>query len=324
MTSHPEFNKKTTSEEVVEAFADVIKDKTIVITGVGPNSLGEAMAKTLATKSPANLILTARTISKAEAVAADIKAHLPSANIQLLQQDLSSVKSVRQSAAKLLEMVDSIDILINNAGVMALPERTLSEDGYEMHFATNFLGHFLFTNLILSKFNPGARIVNVTTGGYMVCPIRFHDLAWENKDLPPEEEPNMVLAEQLGVGSLTRAGEYSPMLAYLHTSTAIMLFSVGLKMRFHDKKITGISAAPGVILTGIQRHVGGFINELAEYKNASQGAASFLVAALDPALQDHSGAYVDDCQVVEITAEHAKSEEVADHLWNVASQMVGI
>lgn len=78
--------------------------------------------------------------------------------------DLSSLKSVREAAAALLKVAPSIDILINNARVMALPERTLSEDGYEMHFAVNFLSQFLFTNLIAGNITRGGLVVNVTTG----------------------------------------------------------------------------------------------------------------------------------------------------------------
>ncbi|RFU25919.1 hypothetical protein B7463_g10415, partial [Scytalidium lignicola] len=327
MTSHPEFGKKTTCEDVVEAFADVVKGKTIVITGVSPNGLGEAMAKALATKSPANLIFTALSVSKAESVANDIKHLHPSLNIQILQLDLSSLKSVRVATATLLKLVStSIDILINNAGVMAIPDRTLSKDGYEMHFATNFLGHFLFANLLVSnnKIAQNARIVNVTSGGYMVCPIRFHDLAWEgDKELPAEEEPDMAIAEQLKIPKLASTGQYSPMLAYLHSNTASMLFSVGLAKRFQEKGVVGISTAPGVVVTELQRYIGGFRNPIMEYKTASQGAASFLVAALDPALQGHGGAYIDDCQIADVVVDHAKSERIADRLWNIAEEMTG-
>ncbi|KAM0426540.1 hypothetical protein ACHAPT_008232 [Fusarium lateritium] len=325
MATNLEFNKTTTCEVVVEAFAENIVGKTILITGVSPNGLGEAMAKALSIKKPAKLIFTARTIAKAESVAQAIKNDIEHAPlIEIVQMDLSSIASVR-AVAEALKHDQSIDILINNAGVMALPSRTLSADGHEMHFATNFLGHWLFTNLLMSKLTNGGRVVNITSGGYMVCPIRFHDLDWEGgKPLPAEEEPNMAMVKSLGLGSLANVGEYNGMLAYLHSNAATMLFSVGLKGRFGNKGVAAISAAPGVVVTELQRHINGFRNPNMEYKSASQGAASFLVAALDPALQAHSGAYVDDCQVAEIVSAHVQDIEVADKLWNAAERMTGL
>jgi NAD(P)-dependent dehydrogenase (short-subunit alcohol dehydrogenase family) len=207
------------------------------------------MAKAIASKGPAILVLTARSIQKAESVAAEITREYPGrTSVQTLPLDLSSGKAVRASAERLGKMVDSIDVLINNAGVMALPERTLSEDGHEMHFATNFLGHFLFTNLVATKLaaaQHGARVVNVVSGGYMLCPIRFHDLKWEGKPLPPDEEPNKALAEQMGLGHFGTLENYNPMLAYVHASTALMLFSLALSERLGKDGVVAITAAPG-------------------------------------------------------------------------------
>ncbi|KAJ3543038.1 hypothetical protein NM208_g3788 [Fusarium decemcellulare] len=325
MTSRTDFNKATTSEEVVEAFSEHISGKIILITGVSPNGLGEAMVMALATKQPAKLILTARDMTKAKAVAENIRNTMASPPlIVMVRMDLSSIASVQSAAASLADQEQLIDILINNAGVMALPNRTLSSDGHEMHFATNFLGHWLFTNLLVPKLSSGSRVVNVTSGGYMVCPIRFHDIGWEgNKPLPTEEEPNMAIAQNLGIGSLATAGEYNGMLAYLHSNAASMLFSVGLTERFKDKGITSISAAPGVVVTELQRHIVGFRNPKMEYKSATQGAAGFLVAALDPALQGHGGAYIDDCRISEIVFAHVQDKEVANRLWKLAEKMTG-
>ncbi|KAI8650716.1 hypothetical protein NCS57_01406100 [Fusarium keratoplasticum] len=325
MTTYFEFNKTTTSEEVVEAFAENVVGKAILITGVSPNGLGEAIAQALSTKKPAKLIFTARSIAKAESVAQTIEEGMANPPlIEVVQMDLSSIASV-QAAAETLKQHQRIDILINNAGVMALPNRTLSTDGYEMHFATNFIGHWLFTNLLMPKLTSGGRVVNITSGGYMICPIRFHDLNWDgDKPLPAGEEPNMVMVQNLGLGSLANAGEYNGMLAYLHSNAASMLFSVGLKERFGSKGVTAISAAPGVVVTELQRHINGFRNPTMGYKSASQGAASFLVAALDSALDSHGGVHIDDCQVAEIASTHVQDVEVAHRLWKTAESMTGL
>ncbi|KAJ5620785.1 hypothetical protein N7510_004769 [Penicillium lagena] len=325
MASCPKFGTKTTCEEVVERFSANIVGKTFVITGISPGGLGEALAKALASKKPAQLVFTARHTSKAEAVAQDIRKIHPSQIIRIVQMDLSSKNSICAAAASIIEMVSSIDVLINNAGVMAIPERTLSVDGHEMHFATNFLGPFLFTNILLQKLSNSARIINVTSGGYMICPIRFHDLAWcGDKDLPVDEQPDINMAKQLGIGELTSPVSYNPMLAYLHSNTATMLFTLGLNKRLQGTGVIAISTVPGVVITELQRHIGYFRNQLLEYKTATQGGASFLVAALDPTLDDHPGAYIDDCQDAAIVSDHVKNEEVAERLWEVAERMTGL
>lgn len=242
------------------------------------------MVLALADRSPSILILTARTPQKAEAVAQKVRTLSPSVNIQILTLDLSSKESVREAAAEVLKTTERVDIVINNAGVMALPERTLNNDGIEMHFATNFLGHFLFTNLLLPILAPGGRIINITSGGYTVTPIRFSDYNFDGKSLPSSEQPDYAIAAQLGLRDLERTQGYVPFLAYVHSNTANMLFTTSLAEKLKTKDVQSFSAAPGVVVTELQRHIGGFRNPVMQYKTASQGAATFLVAALDPGL----------------------------------------
>lgn len=218
----------------------------VVITGISPNGLGEAMAHALVAGHPEKLVFTARSLHKADAVAAHIKRMYPSQEILTVQMDLSSMESVRAASTDLLKVLSNIDIVINNAGVMAVPKRTLSVDGYELHFATNFLGHFLFTNILQRRFAQNVRVVNVTSGGYMVCPIRFHDLNWDGKkDLPMDQQPNMLMARSLGIGELASPDSYNPMLAYLHSNAATMLFTSGYNKHFENTGAIAISAAPG-------------------------------------------------------------------------------
>jgi NAD(P)-dependent dehydrogenase (short-subunit alcohol dehydrogenase family) len=199
--------------------------------------------------------------------------------------DLSSLSSVRRAASSILQGTPHIDILINNAGVMGLPTRTLSQDGLEMHFATNFLGHFLLTNLLHPLLTPSARIINITSGGYMVTPFRFSDYNFSQPtaSLPLSERPNEAAVEMLGVPDFLSSKEsYVPLIAYLHSNMANVLFSNALA----EKGIQAFSAAPGVVVTELQRYMPeGFRNPVMFYKSASQGAATFLVAALDPALR---------------------------------------
>jgi NAD(P)-dependent dehydrogenase (short-subunit alcohol dehydrogenase family) len=243
------------------------------------------MVLALASQHPSTLILTARSISKAESIAEKVHTPFPDITIQAVHLDLSSLSSVRRAASSILQSTPHIDILINNAGVMGLPTRTLSQDGVEMHFATNFLGHFLLTNLLRPLLTPSARIVNITSGEYTVTPFRFSDYNFSRptSSLPLSERPNEAAVEMLGIPDFLSTKEsYVPLIAYLHSNTANVLFSTALA----EKGIQAFSAAPGVVVTELQRHMPeGFRNPVMFYKSASQGAATFLAAALDPALR---------------------------------------
>lgn len=316
MTSHPDFNKETTSTQVVDAFADQITGKTsksrrlfsfiralsvltmlkVIITGVSPNGLGAAIAHAIASKSPSLLILTARSIDKAETIAAEMKSSFPSVQVRTLLLDLSSQKSVRRAAAEVNRYVSTVDIVINNAGIMCIPERTLSEDGIELHYATNYIGHFLFVNLIMDKIlaaasrkpqgqdRGGHRIINISGAGYALTPLRFSDYNFDGHPLPKEEQPDEALAAMFGM-QLRDDTPYIPLLAYGHSNTASMLFSVQQAEKLREKGVSAFSVAPGVIETGIQRHMPPvFRNPHMFYKTQSQGAATALVAAFDPKL----------------------------------------
>ncbi|KAL6905107.1 hypothetical protein GGI43DRAFT_432266 [Trichoderma evansii] len=329
MTSVNNFGVETTAEEVASSFRDQIIGKTILITGVSPNGLGAATAQALAKYSPANLIFTARTASKASTVADAIRTEHAKikAQIHVVQVDLSDLESIRQAAASIQKLTPVIDIMINNAGVMAIPEREVTKYGVEAHLATNFLGHFLLTTLLspqLKAAGPKTRVVNIVSGGFYIQPFRFSDYNFDGgKDLPLEEQVDLDNAEKFGMGWVKDAGTgYVPFLAYSQSSTALMLLAKGLNEGYAGEKITAVSAAPGVVLTELQRHLPSeFRNPNMTYKTASQGVASFLVAALDPSLQDHPEAYIDDCRVKEVP-KYASEALIARKLWTLAESWV--
>lgn len=219
---------------------------------MSPNGLGAAAAQALAKYSPASLIFTARTVSKASAVADAIRdGHAAiKSQIHVVQADLSSSESIRQAAANIQKLTPVIDIMINNAGVMAIPEREVTKQGIEAHLATNFLGHFLLTTLLspqLKAAGPNARVVNVVSGGFYIQPFRFSDYNLDGgKDLPSEEQVDLDNAEKLGMGWVKDAGTgYVPFLAYSQSSTALMLLTKGLNEGYVGGRITAFSAAPG-------------------------------------------------------------------------------
>jgi NAD(P)-dependent dehydrogenase (short-subunit alcohol dehydrogenase family) len=217
----------------------------VLITGVSLNGLGEALTQALAVEAPTLLILTGRDTTKVEAVTKALSLSHPHIQTRILKFDLSSLDSVRKAAAEVNEYPEqSIDILINNAGVMNIPERTLSTDGFEMHLATNYFGLFLFTNSIMEKLmnGDGARVVNVSSNGYIFSPFRFSDYNFEGKPIPESEYPPKALCESYG---LPWGLGYLPTVAYGQSKTAVMLYSVQLAKLLANKGITMVNVHPG-------------------------------------------------------------------------------
>ena len=226
--------------------SDSNASKTLVlITGVSPNGLGATLAASLAAQDPALLILSGRTLNKVHTVTGSISEHHPNVPLRVLEMDVSSFDSVRRASKEVNAYPgQSIDILINNAGIMNFPEHQLSIDGFELHLATNYLGAFLFTTSIMDKLASSGtgRIVNVGSNGYALSPFRFGDYNFEGKPLPKNEEPPKELCEQFGVPwSLG----YNPAIAYGQSKTATMLFTVQLAKLYKKQGITALCVHPG-------------------------------------------------------------------------------
>ena len=184
-------------------------------------------------------------MSKIQTVAKSISEAHPNVSIRVLEMDLASLDSVRQAAREVnADKGQSIDILINNAGIMNVPDRQLSADGFELHLATNYLGHFLFTTSIMDKlaFSGMGRIVNLGSSGYAFSPFRFADYNFEGQQLPKSEQPPKELCEQFG---LPWSLGYTPTIAYGQSKTAMMLFSVQLAKLYSERGVTAICVHPG-------------------------------------------------------------------------------
>jgi NAD(P)-dependent dehydrogenase (short-subunit alcohol dehydrogenase family) len=234
--------------------------------------------------------------------------------VQFLQLDLSSQKSVRHAAAQMKEQGTKVDVLINNAAVMACPY-ALTEDGIEMQFATNHLGPFLFTNLLLDAGLVTDRIVNVSS----LASVRK-----ESHLLPPLDDL-----------SYSDGKNYDPAQAYAVSKIAMVLWTRQLAERLTARHISVFSLNPGSIKSPLQRYMTEAMREAAiaaikrdnpdfvapTRKTLQQGCSTQLRAALDPALVTYSGAYLDHCQIVE-PPEHRDVYHAADRVWQLSEKMV--
>lgn len=196
----------TTTNDLVNEYADIIKGKIILTTGVTPNSLGGTFIQETASKSPGLLILAGRSASKLQDLASAINKDYTNVKTRNLIVDLGSLASVRRAAEEVnsWEDVPSIDIVVNNAGVMAIPY-SKTEDGFEKQFAICHLGHFLLTNLIMDKIlaSKSPRVVNISSNGHSLGPVRFADPHFSVSSLPPSYLDN---ANEFRTAKLTMTG----------------------------------------------------------------------------------------------------------------------
>ena len=166
-----------TAADKVAIYKDLIAGKTILTTGVSPGGLGASFVTAVAAASPALLILAGRNTAKLDETAAAITAAYPSVATRNLPLDLSSLASVRAAAEAVNSWTDvpHIDVLVNNAGIMATEYSAV--DGIESQFLANHVSHFLFTNLLMDKIlaSPAGRVVAVTSDGHRLSRVRFED-----------------------------------------------------------------------------------------------------------------------------------------------------
>ena len=206
--------------------------KTIVVTG-GNSGLGLEAVKAFALKG-ASVIMACRTVSKGEDAMKSFIKFLPSANITIMELDLTDLKSVRNFATKFKQNHTRLDVLLNNAGIMMVPYG-LTKDGFESQFGTNHLGHFALTGLLLDvlKETPKSRVVNVSSMAHKQGEMNFDNLQFEK-----------------GKG-------YGSMKAYGRSKLSNLLFTYELQRFFEKNKIDCIALAahPGLSDTNLANHL---------------------------------------------------------------------
>lgn len=242
-----------------------------VVTGAN-GGLGFEVARELARKR-ANVVMACRDVPKAEAARGAILGEIPTASLEVQELDLASLESVRAAVARILANHPRIDVLVNNAGVMGIPERR-TVDGFEMQFGVNHLGHFALTALLLPALlrSPGARVVSVTsTGRHLGRPV-------------DPSNPHLQ-------------GRYSPWKAYGQAKLANLHFALELDRRFREAGVPAKSLIvhPGFTHTDLQatsaRETGDLMSRFAYAgvrrlgMSPATGALSLLRAATDPAAE---------------------------------------
>jgi NAD(P)-dependent dehydrogenase (short-subunit alcohol dehydrogenase family) len=318
-----EFNIDTTASELSKVYADEIKGKVILATGVTAGSIGAAYVENIARSSPRLIILAGRSADKLKEEADRIESQSPGTETRSLVLDLSSQKNVRRAAEEVLSWDDvpHIDVVCACAGVMAVPYK-LTEDGIEHHFAMNHLGHFLLVNLIMDKIlaAPAPRVISVSSDGHRLNPgIRFADYNFDNG--------------------------YNGSMAYGQSKTANALFALSLAKLLGKRGLLSFTLHPGVILTtGITSALPkddplteavNVDHQLGYYKgdfpnvpvSVDQGAATQFYASFEPSLKDHNGAWLQESRLgnpyTDLIKPWVLSEVEADKLWTLSEELVG-
>ncbi|KAK6349515.1 hypothetical protein TWF696_005799 [Orbilia brochopaga] len=319
--SRADYKNTSDANDVARFLHDEIAGKTVVITGVSPKTLGSEFALTVAGQAPKLLVIAARNVEKLTKVAEEIKAKYPDANVKTLQVDLASFESAKKAGDEIAscEDVPMIDVLVNNAGIMAQPY-SKTVDGFESQFATNHLGHFIFTKRLMPKILAAARvgreprIVNISSNGHRIYGINWDDVNFSD------------------------GKTYDPWMAYGQSKTANMLFSLALAERYGGRGVYSFSVHPGLIVdTNLGAHLDKeavmellFSDQTPEpdipliQKTLQQGVSTHVVAAFDPEIKKDNGKYLADC----IVADHRVKDWAADkssakRLWELSEQLTG-
>ena len=279
-----------------------------VVTGA-LRGLGRETARALAARG-AHVVLAGRDPGRGR-VAVEELSPAARGGISFELLDTASNDSVRVCADRLRRRWDAIDLVVCNAGIMAVP-RALSADGHELQFATNHLGHFvLVVELLEPLLRAGGRVVTVTTSAPVLRPIR-----WEDPDF--------------------RDGDYDPFDAYGQSKCAAVLLAADLDRRYAASGLRAVSVAPGVAVTDLGRHLDR--NQLKELmsrvprdaehrrklrpRTPAQGAEQIVWAATSAATAEGGGGFCEDLAVHPVPAE-AGGPDAPRRLWELSASLVG-
>ncbi len=305
------FTATSTADEVVAGHH--LDGRRAIVTG-GSSGIGIETARSLA-RAGAEVVLAVRDTDAGARVAADITATTHNPRVRVARLDLTDRASIAEFVGSWTEQ---LDLLVNNAGIMAVPTRELTPEGWELQFATNHLGHFALALGLHDALATagGARIVSVSSSGHLGSPVVFDDIHYERR-------------------------AYDPWSAYGQSKTANVLFAVEATRRWSGAGIIANALMPGGIMTNLQKHVSQEVRDSwAEgqrtgrftMKTPQQGASTSLVAAVAPEFAGRGGHYLEDGNEAPTVADDAEvgsgvrawalDPEAAERLWGVSLDML--
>lgn len=291
--------------------------RTVIVTGAN-SGLGFEATKALAGKG-AHVVMACRSVDRGEDARESIREELPAASLSVRELDLADLSSVQSFAETFTDEYDSLDVLCNNAGVMAIP-RQQTADGFEMQFGVNHLGHFVLTGLLLDTLESTSgetRVVTHSSGVHERGHIDFEDLHWENS--------------------------YDKWGAYAQSKLANLLFAYELDRRLDaaDASVLSTACHPGYAATNLQRRgpeQSGSRLRLAAMRaanavlaqSAAEGALPLLYAATDPEIEGREyvgpGGFMNMRGRPELqeSNERSRDEKTAERLWAVSAEQTGV
>ena len=312
------FHRRSTGSEVLADIA--LAGKTAIVTG-GYSGIGLETTRALAEKG-ARVIVPVRSPSKAAANLAEVDG-----DVQTEPLDLGDIGSVRKFADSMLAELDDLDLLINNAAIMACPEARVGP-GWESQFGVNHMGHFALTQWLMPLLTKtrGTRVIALTSTAHKLSDIRWDDIQFAS-------------------------GDYDKWQAYGQAKTANALFANALSRRLREAGGLAAAVHPGGIFTPLQRHLPreemvalGWLGEDGEpsalakqgFKSPEQGCSTTIWAVTSPLLEDKPGVYCEDCDIAAPTDPssptaryvgvdpHACDDEAAERLWRISEELLAL
>ncbi|XP_021592746.2 short-chain dehydrogenase TIC 32, chloroplastic [Manihot esculenta] len=301
------FSSSSTAEEVTHGID--ASGLTAIVTGAS-SGIGTETSRVLALRG-VHVIMAVRNKAAGRSIKEAIVKEIPSAKVDIMELDLNSMASVRNFATEFNSSGLPLNILINNAGIMATPFM-LSKDNIEQQFATNHLGHFLLTNLLLENMKKTAH-ESKREGRIVIVSSEAHRYTYH---------------EGIRFDKINDPSGYSSIRAYGQSKLANVLHANELTRQLKEDgvNITANSLHPGTISTNLFRHmstVNGLINVVGRLvlKNVQQGAATTCYVALHPQVKGVSGEYFSDCNLAKAT-DMGRDVGLAKQLWDFSMKLV--
>jgi len=295
-----------------------------VVTG-GSSGIGAVTVETLALTGM-KVVLCCRNVQDGERVVNGLTTEYGRSNVRVQVLDLADLDSVESCVNSIIEKEGTIDLLLNNAGIMALPQRETTVQNFEKQLGVNHIGHFFLTRKLLPHMNPnGGRVVNVASTAHTMGDLQISNLNFDLDDNDNNNNNNNVR-------------RYTPWGAYGQSKLANILFAKTLNDKLKEEEqqqqqqegnsgIVSVSLHPGVIITGLWKHstpswLKPILNTIVANKSVEQGAATNVYTCLvDASELNGGGGYYSDCTIDQPNA-NGRNTKLGNQLWTATETMI--